>query len=138
MFGTLQKRLPQEMRLHNITDMAQANRFLRDVFLPAHNTFFAKKAELEGSAFTPLYDFPLDDLLCIQEERVVGNDNTVRYKGHVLQLLPDGSCLHYAKSKVRVHEYPEGTLGVFHGPRKLAAVLLGREKAIRRKSFQMH
>jgi hypothetical protein len=29
MFGTLQKRLPQELRLQGITDMAQANRFLR-------------------------------------------------------------------------------------------------------------
>jgi hypothetical protein len=81
MFGTLQERLPQELRLHGITDMAGANRFPRDVFLPAHNALFAKRPELEGSAFTPLHNFPLDDVLCIQEERVVGNDNTVRYKG---------------------------------------------------------
>ena len=129
MFGTPQKRLPQEMRLHSIADMARANRFLRDVFLPAHNAFFAKKAELEGSAFTPL-----DDLLRIQEERVVGNGNIVRYKGHVLQFLPDGTRFHYAKSKVRVHEYPDGTLGVFHGPRKLAAALL-TEKGNKEEEF---
>ena len=34
MFGTLQKRLPQELRLAGITDMAEANRFLKGV-LPA-------------------------------------------------------------------------------------------------------
>ena len=37
MFGTLQKRLPQELRLAGITDMAEANRFLKELFLPQHN-----------------------------------------------------------------------------------------------------
>jgi hypothetical protein len=127
MFGTLQKRLPQELRLRGITDMAEANRFLRETFLPAHNARFAQKAELEGNAFTPLYDFPLDDVLCVQEERMVGNDNTLRYKGNIIQLLSDDTRLHYAKTKVRVHEYPDGSLAVFHGPRKLKSVLLTKK-----------
>lgn len=119
MFGTLQNRLPQELRLHGITDMSEANRFLCDTFLPAHNARFAKPAELEGTAFTPLLGFALDNVLCIQEERTVGKDNTVKYKGHTLQLVPEATRLHYVKTKVRVHEYPDGTLAVFHGPRKL-------------------
>jgi hypothetical protein len=48
----------------------------------------------------------------------VGNDNTVKYKRHTLQLLPDAARLHYAQ--VRVHEYPDGSLAVFHGPELLA------------------
>ena len=124
MFGTLQQRLPQELRVHGIQDMPVANRFLHEQFLPAYNALFAKAAELEGSAFVPLLDCPLDDILCIQEERIVSNDNTVRYKGKTLQLTPDSVRMHYAKSKVRVHEYPDGTLAVFHGPRKLNSELL--------------
>ena len=124
MFGTLQKRLPQELRLHGITDMEEANRFLREVFLPAHNARFAQAAAFDDDAFTPLRDFNLDDVLCIQEERIVGNDNTVRYKGALLQLLPGKNRLHYAKCKVRVHEYIDGSLTVFHGPRKLEMMLL--------------
>jgi hypothetical protein len=124
MFGTLQKRLPQELRLQGITDMAQANRFLRESFLPAHNARFAKAAEVEGNAFTPLRGFALDDVLCIQDERVVSNDNTVKYKNSTLQITSDNSRLHYAKCKVRVHEYPDGSLTVFYGPRKLETLLL--------------
>lgn len=124
MFGTLQKRLPQELRLHGITDMAEANRFLQEQFLPAHNARFTKNSELEGSAFTPLCGVKLDDVLCIQEERVVSNDNTVRYKGKILQIMADASRLHYVRIKVRVHEYHDGSLAVFHGPRKLEAVPL--------------
>lgn len=127
MFGTLQNRLPQELRLQGITDMSEANRFLREVFLPSHNTRFAKPAELDGSAFTPLLGFALDDVFCVHEERTVSKDNTVKYKGYTLQLLPDATRLHYAKTKVRVHEYPDGSLAVFHGPRKLVAELLEKK-----------
>ena len=37
MFGALQKRLSQELRLAGITGTAEANRFLKEVCLPLHN-----------------------------------------------------------------------------------------------------
>jgi len=40
LFGTLQDRLVKELRLAGITNVAAANVFLRDVFLPAFNTRF--------------------------------------------------------------------------------------------------
>ncbi len=119
MFATLQKRLPQELRLAGITTMDEANRFLRETFLPDHNRRFAIAPEAPGSAFVP-FAGALDDILCVQEERTVGNDNTVRYKGLALQIPEDRHRRHYVKAKVRVHEYPDGHLAVFHGPRRLA------------------
>ena len=119
MFGTLQKRLPQELRLAGITEIDEANRFLKEVYLPQHNARFATPAEVEGSAFVS-FAGALDDILCVQEERTVSNDNTVRYKRRVLQLPADRHRRHYVKATVRVHEYPDGTLAVFHGPRCLA------------------
>ena len=119
MFGTLQKRLPQELRLAGITEMAEANRFLKEVYLPLHNARFAIPAEDKGSAFVP-FAGALDDILCVQDERTVSNDNTVRYRGLSLQIPPDRHRHHYVKARVRVHEYPDGTLAVFHGPKCLA------------------
>ena len=119
MFGTLQKRLPQELRLAGITEMAEANRFLRELYLPLHNARFATPAEDKGSAFVP-FAGALDDILCVQQERTVGNDNTVRYHGLSLQIPPARHRHHYVKARVRVHEYPDGTLALFHGPRCLA------------------
>ena len=119
MFGTLQKRLPQELRLAGITTMAAANRFLEEVYLPAHNARFARPAEAVGAAFVP-FTGNLEDILCVQEERVVGNDNTVRYHGRTLQIPADRHRHHYVKARVRVHEYPDRALAVFHGPRCLA------------------
>ena len=62
----------------------------------------------------------IDDILCLHAERVVANDNTVRYARRVLQLPAGAARPHYVKARVRVHEYPDGTLAVFHGPRCLA------------------
>jgi hypothetical protein len=124
MFGTLQKRLPQELRVHGITDKEQANHFLRERFLPEHNARFARKAEQSGSAFTPLMGFALADVLCIQEERVVAKDNTLRYKGKTIQILEDSLRCSFAKCKVRVHEYMDESLAVFYGPHKLATAIV--------------
>ena len=116
MFGTLQKRLPQELRVAGITTMEAANRFLETVYLPRHNAAFARTPEDAGSAFVPFAGgHPLR-----AGGAPVGNDNTVRYENRVLQIPADRHRHHYVKATVRVHEYPDGTLAVFHGPRRLA------------------
>ncbi len=120
MFGTIQGRLPQELRLAGITDMEAANRYLAEVFIPRHNRRFREAAVEDGAAFVPWVGANLADILCIQEERTVGNDNTIRYRNKVLQIPADKHRHHYVNCRVRVHEYPDNTLAVFHGPRCLA------------------
>ena len=119
-FRTLQDRLPKELALAGITEMAAANRYLTERFLPAYNQRFAVPAAEPGTAFIPWVGSSLAEILCVQEERVVANDNTVRYQGLSLQIPHDRHRFHYVKVMVRVHEYPDGTLAVFHGPRCLA------------------
>ena len=41
-------------------------------------------------------------------------------KNRTLQIPADRHRHHYVKAQVRVHEYPDGHLAVFHGPRCLA------------------
>ena len=119
-FGTLQDRLPKELALAGITTVEAANRFLREVYLPEHNARFAVAPEHPETAFVADRAGAHRDILCVQEERVVGNDNCVRYRGLALQIPPSPARHHFVKLRVRVHEYPDGTLAVFHGPRCLA------------------
>ncbi|MGH6944689.1 MAG: ISNCY family transposase [Geminicoccaceae bacterium] len=119
LFGTLQKRLPQELRLAGITTIEAANRFLAERFVPAHNARFAVAAAEAGSAFVP-FAGQLAEILCVQADRVVGNDNCVRYGGLSLQIPAQRHRHHFVKVKVRVHAYADGRLAVFHGPRCLA------------------
>lgn len=118
-FGTLQMRLPQELRLAGITDIASANRFLKERFVPDYNSRFAVVATEPGSAFVPYVGRPLEDVLCIQEDRQVGRDNCVAWKRLSLQIPAQTHRHHYVRATVRVHEYPDGALAVFDGPRCL-------------------
>jgi transposase len=119
LFGTLQSRLPPLIRQEGLASIEAANRWLATVYIPHHNARFAVAPAEEGTAFVPFVGV-LDDILCVQEERVVGNDNTVRYTGRVLQLPEQRHRRHFVKAAVRVHAYPDGRLAIFHGPRWLA------------------
>jgi transposase len=119
-FKTWQDRLPRELALARITTMAAANKYIQRRFLPAFNRLFRVPARESGSGFVPFIGNNLADVLCVQEARVVGNDNCVRYRNLSLQISADEHRCHYVKANVRVHEYPDATLAVFHGPRLLA------------------
>ncbi len=119
-FGTLQKRLPAELGLEGIATPADANRFLEERFVPEYNARFAVAAAEPGSAFVPYVGRPLADVLCVQEDRRVGRDNCVIWRERSLQIPPQPHRHHYVKATVRVHEYPDGRLAVFDGPRLLA------------------
>ena len=119
-FDTHQGRLPKELAKAGISDMAAANRYLEQVYMPNHNAEFAVPATQAGSAFVPCIGVRLPDILCTQFERTVGNDNCVSFEGRTLQIPASNTRAHYVKTRVRVHRYVDGTLALFHGPRKLA------------------
>lgn len=123
LFGTLQQRLPKELILAGITTMEEANAFLAKDYWPAHNARFAVAPTEEVSAFVPWVDagLAIHDMLCIHETRTVSKDNTVSYKNRVLQIPQQQHRCHFNKATVRVHEYADGSLAIFHGPRKLVA-----------------
>jgi transposase len=119
-FATHQARLPKELALAGITEMSAANRYLDEVYRPAFNREFSHPSREEGSAFVPFLGGSLEEVLCEQYERTVGKDNTVRFDGLVLQIPADRHRCHYVKAKVRVHRHADGSLALFHGPRRLA------------------
>ena len=120
LFGALQDRLPKELALAGIGTVAAANCWLRQVYIAEHNARFAVPAEQDGSAFVADSAGAWHEILCIQEERQVGNDNTVKWRRLKLQLPPSRLRGHFVRVTVRVHEYPDGRLAVFWGPHRLA------------------
>lgn len=119
-FGTIQGRLPQELRIAGVTDYEAANRYLDRTFVADFNRRFAVKPAQPESAFVPLASLDLRLLLSSQHPRVVSNDNTVSFNRLVLQLPSSRQRLHYVRCPVLVHEFPNGTLGVSYQGRLLA------------------
>jgi transposase len=119
-FGTLQDRLPKELALAGITTVQAANRWIAEVYIPEYNAAFAVEPEQEGSGFVADPAGLWREILCVQEERTVGNDNTVRWRNMRLQLPPNRLRPSFAKASVRLHEYPDASIAIFWGPHRLA------------------
>jgi len=116
-FQTWQGRLPQELRRAGITEMGAANAFIRAKMLPWHNRTLTVAAAEEGSAFVPAGGADLDGILCVMEERMVNQDNTVSWGGRKLQLAPVDWRCSLARCRVRVCEHVDGRLSGRYGPR---------------------
>ena len=119
LFGTLQQRLPPILRLKRITTIATTNRYLAETYIAEHNARFAVPAAEEGDAFVPFLG-DVANILCARHDRIVANDNCIRFEGLILQIPEQRHRRHFVKATVCVHHYPDGSLALFHGPRRLA------------------
>ncbi len=111
MFQTLQDRLVKELALAGIATVdarqqSSSARFMSRVTMPC----CAVRAEQDGSAFVAIPEVDLNEVLCIQEDRQVGNDNTVTFHRHRLQIPPVARCVRIlSQAQVRVRQYHDGT-----------------------------
>jgi len=88
-FDTHQDRLVKELRLAGISTIPEANRFLQQVYLPAHNARFAVEPANPTDAHRPLLKtHDLDAILSVQTTRTIERDFTLRLKNQFFQLLP--------------------------------------------------
>jgi transposase len=112
---TLQDRLTKELALAGIATIEAANAFIGQVYIPVHNARFAVEAEQQGSAFMAVAGVDLGEVLCVQEERQVGNDNCVAFHRLKLQIPASPLRAHFVKATVKVRQYQDGTHAIFHG-----------------------
>jgi hypothetical protein len=119
-FGTWQGRLPQELRLRGITNIDEANEFLRQEYIAEFNARFAVPASQKGSAFVRLRRKDLDWIFSAQHERTVNNDNTVEFERRLLQLNKTRWRNTLAGQMVIVHEHLDGRLSIRYGPHLIA------------------
>jgi transposase len=114
---TLQDRLVNEYRLAGIATLAAANRYLRERFLPAFNAEFGRPPADPTSAFVPLGAVDLDQILCVEDERVVGRDNVVTSDRLALQLGKQPGRRSCAGLRVLVRRHLDGHHSVWYGAR---------------------
>jgi transposase len=119
LYGTFQGRLPQELRLRTIDSIAKANAFLGELYVPEHNVKFSVAPAQEGTAFVPCAGADLEKIFSHQEERVVGNDNTVTFGKLHLQIVPQTFRFSLARCRVLVCRHLDRTLTVHYGPHRL-------------------
>jgi transposase len=123
-FSTWQGRLPPELRARKIKTLEQANRFLREEYVPQFNQRFSKPASQRGTAFVPLRRKDLDLVFALQHERIVARDNTVSFANQTWQLERCKLRATLAGCRVTIHEHLDQTISITFGPH-----LVGRYNA---------
>jgi transposase len=116
---TLQDRLIQELRLAGITTIERANAFITGTFLARHNAEFAVAPNDASSAFVTAGGAELDQILCHEESRMVGKDNTVTLEGVRLQLPKQPGRPSCSGLTVIVRRHLDRSHSVWWGPRRL-------------------
>lgn len=112
LFKTLQDRLVKELRLRRISTVHEANRFLRDTFLPAFNRKYGIAPRKAADVHRRLSARELTELpetFCRLEMRSVQNDFTVSFQGQWYQILPTPRLAIGRRDEVAVREYPDGS-----------------------------
>ena len=98
-----------------LDDDTAANAYVVATYLPQHNTRFAvlpaSRVDHHRARDRRVRD---DDIFCLEEQRRVGQDYVVQYKGHALQLDRAARGRVPAKSTVLVRETEDGRLRVIH------------------------
>jgi len=107
LFNTLQDRLVKEMRLRGISNIAEANEFLKE-YLPIYNKRFAKKAAQPENLHRPIpKGLNLDSILCIKTERTLRNDFTVAHDRKLYQIEEA-----ITTRKLIVEDYTNGSMAI--------------------------
>ena len=114
-FKTLQDRLIKEMRLAGIQEYKEANKFLKDIFIPDFNARFAvpprEKTDFHKKLPKRILN-KLDIIFCKKYERIVHNDHTVSLNKQWYQIIKTPSLVVYQKDKVTIEEHLDGNIKI--------------------------
>lgn len=113
---TLQGRLVNELRVAGIRTLERANRYIEECFLVPYNAELSRPAADPASAFVTAGGAALEQILCHEESRTVGKDNTVVLEGVCLQIAKQPGRATCAGLEVSVRRHLDGTHSVWRGP----------------------
>jgi len=120
LFGVLQDRLIAELRLAGITTMPEANVFLKS-FIKRFNRRFSIHPRVSQKAWRKVpKELDLNRIISFRYRTVVGNDNTARLGGLIIDIPPGPYRRSYAKEKVEVRQLLDGSWRVYHRDQLIA------------------
>ena len=116
---TFQDRLVNELRVAKVTTLAAANGYLREQFVPDYNATFSCAPADPATAFVPLGRIDVDQFLCHEEARVVGQHNTVQFNGRAFQLARQRGRRSCAGLHVTIRHHLNGEYSIWCAARRL-------------------
>ena len=119
--GTHQDRLIKKLRRKGISSWAGANQYLEQEYLSEHNRRYAQVPASGEDFHRPRPGKrQLDEVFCLEQERVLSNDWVVQYAGQWLQVQRQSRHHAPARGKVTVREWEDGRLQLLYRGQSLA------------------
>jgi hypothetical protein len=110
-----QDRLVKEMRLEVISTREKGNAFLESGFLKDLNERFTVEPKSDVDVHRPVPDdLDLRAIFCLEEERVVDNDWTIKWKNRIFQIKKENRVLPPARKRVTVQEWLDGSVHIVY------------------------
>lgn len=85
--NTIQNRLVNDIKRYNIKSIDELNIFFNDYYCNYLNQKYAYEPKEKDTAFVPLDDMDLSNILCIRDKRTILNGNMISWNNHYYQIL---------------------------------------------------
>jgi len=128
LFKTLQDRLVKELELAEITTHEAANAYLKNVYIPEHNTKFAVDPMEKADFHRPIDAIDLHSVFCLKFERIINNDYTVCFKDKWFQLLKTQGQFIRRGQRVGIYKHFDGTVDIVRDGNRLAFKTITKQK----------
>jgi len=111
LFKTFQDRVIKEMRLRNISSIAQGNEFLTQ-YLPVYNQRFSVPPKEKANLHRGIAGYKLDNILCVKQTRKLKNDYTIAYNNQWFQLSRQQSAHIYPGDTITVRTHMDKSISL--------------------------
>lgn len=115
---TLQDRLIKALRREGISNIAEANKYLKEVFTDEFNDKFSVNPELPD-VHRKTNGYQLEKIFCYKTTRQVRNDYTINLNGGYIQLLKGESPLPRPKQDVTVSRWLNGQMHIYFNKQEI-------------------
>lgn len=104
--NTIQNRLINDIKRYNIKSIDELNIFFNDYYCNYLNQKYAYEPKEEETAFVPLDNIDLSNILCIRDTRTILNGNMISWNNHYYQILDKDNSIKqiYKGTEVQVFE----------------------------------
>jgi hypothetical protein len=102
LWQTLQDRLVAELRFYQITTMEEANKFLKEIFIPMFNEKFSVPPREKESHFKKPIDVDLEKVFCRKVRRKVNSSHSFSFEGETYVLMGK-ETYHFRSININTH-----------------------------------
>lgn len=133
LFRTLQDRLIAELNFVQIKTIPEANKFLKEIFIPKFNKKFAHAPREKEKSYAPVCHRDLSLVLCRKESRKISSGNSFSYQSK-RYILNENKDYRFRTININIHQ--DGSISYDIAGKKVLVELFADEDNIKLQTIE--